>query len=169
MNWVPCKVRLPTEADADKNGCVLVEYDDGERSLCLWERVHRLDAAWLAIPEYVPLPDPPEGYEVLADYDAEPIADAVYLRESGQWEVRNLMMCESPYPQQHIYAVPITPPEPQYRPFANADEFRPFRERWWRHKETVTEHPPLSVNDGGYGGWTWAHAFRSIEFDDGTR
>jgi hypothetical protein len=123
----------------------------------------------MSIPDYAPLPDPPEGYEILTDYDAEPHPEAMY------WSGNNAVWERRAYPERTysdvenlIYAVPIKPPEPQYRPFANADEFRPFRDRWWRHKKSAKEHPPNSFDDEGYSGWSWNGAFNYLEFDDGT-
>jgi hypothetical protein len=62
----------------------------------------------------------------------------------------------------------------QYRPFANAEEFKPHRDRWWRYKEsqgqTLNRHirPPSKYNDDCYDERTWQRRFCECEFDDGT-
>jgi hypothetical protein len=58
---------------------------------------------------------------------------------------------------------PNEPPQPQYRPFANAEEFWPFRECWWRRKETTDAHPPCRLSDQEYGGCTWEGCLEQFE------
>jgi len=58
-----------------------------------------------------------------------------------------------------------------YRPFANAEEFRPHRERWWYrdNKDGSRRHfPPASYSDKAHGGSVWQHRFETCFFDDGT-
>ena len=58
-----------------------------------------------------------------------------------------------------------------YRPFANAEEFRPHRDRWWYRddKDGGRRHfPPASYSDQAHGGVTWQHRFETCFFDDGT-
>ena len=58
----------------------------------------------------------------------------------------------------------------KYRPFANAAEFEPHRDRWWRFNDTpdglIFPHSPY--NDNGPSGCTWQQAFNGRVFDDGT-
>jgi hypothetical protein len=58
----------------------------------------------------------------------------------------------------------------RYRQFANAEEFSPFRDRWWRYKsEKFTSRPPRGYDDCGWiSGDTWERLFDAIVFDDGT-
>jgi hypothetical protein len=62
----------------------------------------------------------------------------------------------------------------QYRPFANAEEFKPHRNRWWRYKEnqgrTLNRNirPPSMYNDDCYDERTWQQRFGECEFEDGT-
>jgi hypothetical protein len=58
---------------------------------------------------------------------------------------------------------PNKPPEPQYRPFKNAEEFWPFRNCWWRTKGKLEAYPPARFDDEFYGGSTWADCFRTLE------
>jgi hypothetical protein len=57
-----------------------------------------------------------------------------------------------------------------YRPFANAEEFKPHRDRWWRynddHKESL--FPPASYGQKGHHTQNWKDSFDSKTFDDGT-
>ena len=58
-----------------------------------------------------------------------------------------------------------------YRPFANAEEFRPHRERWWYRddKDGSRRHfPPASYSEKAHGGSVWQHRFETCFFDDGT-
>ncbi len=54
----------------------------------------------------------------------------------------------------------------RYRQFANAEEFKPHRDRWWRLKEESKDHfhPPGYYSDDT----DWEHAFEMLEFDDGS-
>lgn len=57
----------------------------------------------------------------------------------------------------------------QYRPFANAAEFEPFRDRWW--KKTIGDdriYPPCYYNDSYSGGLHFDRCFIDRVFDDGT-
>jgi hypothetical protein len=58
----------------------------------------------------------------------------------------------------------------QYRPFANAEEFKPHRDRWWRMAgdSHPSFRPPCSYSDRGYGGDLWKRCFERYVFDDGT-
>jgi hypothetical protein len=58
----------------------------------------------------------------------------------------------------------------KYRPFANAEEFKPHRDRWWyRDDKFARRHfPPASYCDKAHGGAVWQHRFETCFFDDGT-
>jgi hypothetical protein len=57
----------------------------------------------------------------------------------------------------------------QYRPFANAEEFKPHRDRWWRFKDEPDHfHPPLSYSDKFHSAHCWVDSFKEKLFDDGT-
>ena len=58
-----------------------------------------------------------------------------------------------------------------YRPFKDAEEFRPHRGRWWYRddKDGSRRHfPPASYSDKMHGGSVWQHRFETCFFDDGT-
>ena len=58
----------------------------------------------------------------------------------------------------------------QYRPFANAAEFKPHRDRWWMFGHDLRNHrrPPQDYDDSLYGSWEWQDIFESATFDDGS-
>ena len=58
---------------------------------------------------------------------------------------------------------PNKPPEPQYRPFKNAEEFWPFRNCWWRNKQSPENRPPCPFTEDRYGGWSWQACFEKME------
>jgi hypothetical protein len=71
----------------------------------------------------------------------------------------------------HIILRKIERPK-QYRPFANAEEFKPHRNRWWKWNPVKfppnRNCPPLVYDDNGHGAETWEQNFRDKVFDDGS-
>ena len=58
-----------------------------------------------------------------------------------------------------------------YRPFKDAEEFKPHRDRWWYRDDKDggrRRFPPASYSDKMHGGATWKHRFDTCFFDDGT-
>ena len=57
-----------------------------------------------------------------------------------------------------------------YRPFANAAEFKPHRDRWWMLKsdERNQRRSPRDYDDLGYGDLLWGDMLEDANFDDGT-
>ena len=62
----------------------------------------------------------------------------------------------------------------RYRPFANAAEFEPHRDRWFKQKSGRVDHrvKTHSYNDRkhytGEDGDTWQTMFNDFEFEDGS-
>jgi hypothetical protein len=59
----------------------------------------------------------------------------------------------------------------KYRPFKDAEEFKPHRDRWWRYNDAEdSEHvqPPAAYSKIGPMGSNWQQAFSGRVFDDGT-
>jgi hypothetical protein len=59
----------------------------------------------------------------------------------------------------------------RYRPFANAAEFKPHRDRWWRYNDSEDSgrvYPPAAYSKFGPQGSNWEQAFSYRVFDDGT-
>jgi hypothetical protein len=65
---------------------------------------------------------------------------------------------------------PPQPPQPKYRPFKNAEEFKPFRNCWWyRDDSDGRKHfPPMYYSDSFHGGISFAYRFKTCFFEDGT-
>jgi len=66
-------------------------------------------------------------------------------------------------------------PEPKYRPFRDAAEFKPHRERWLTWKcggNAISRVVGVNTSMVWIGtetrGRIWADAFRVVEFDDGS-
>ena len=61
------------------------------------------------------------------------------------------------------------PKTKQYRPFANAAEFKPHRDRWWKKTSGDDRtYPPCYYNDSYHGGLHFDRCFIDRTFDDGT-
>jgi hypothetical protein len=61
----------------------------------------------------------------------------------------------------------------QYRPFANAEEFKPHRNKWWKWNPVKFvsangTYPPSRYDDKGHGAETWEQNLSDKVFDDGT-
>ena len=57
----------------------------------------------------------------------------------------------------------------QYRPFANAAEFEPHRDRWWKYKDkSDSSHQTTSYSDRLHMGHDWSFSFGTKVFDDGS-
>lgn len=110
------------------------------------------------------VPGVPEGWELVAirpgirgEYVINRYGDAEILREDTD----------------HLQCIirKIEVPK-NYRPFANGEEFKPHRDRWWRYavgKEQLPQiNPPIPYNELGVDGATWQQAFNGRVFDDGT-
>jgi hypothetical protein len=93
--------------------------------------------------------------------------------EIGEWFVNGLDDLVQAIDDKHFYGCAIIrkiEKPARYRPFANAEEFKPHRDRWWRFSDTpdglIFPHSPY--NDNGPSGCTWQQAFNGRVFDDGT-
>lgn len=86
-----------------------------------------------------------------------------YLGNPEYWSLRAKSGCRVPI----IRKIEQTK---QYRPFANAKEFEPHRDRWWRYKEdhSSVKRPPAQYSDTAHHGYDWDYGFTRKEFDDGS-
>jgi hypothetical protein len=172
MRWRDIRFEKPTEADGDDCGQVLQLLSDG--SVGSYDYANDCDCiAWMPLselPAFDRIPDPPEGWR-FADKtkDVDDGRALVLSEDRKRWEPRTFRGCE--WADLSIYIVPINPPkppEPQYRPFANAAEFEPYRNKWWRHKTSNSKNPPLGYSDTHWGGMPFGLAFDKYEFEDGS-
>jgi hypothetical protein len=170
MRWRDIRFELPTKADADEFGMVLGLYGDGSKRTCYMGCTKTL-VAWAPIselPAFDPIPDPPEGWRFVQDGEAFDFRCQVWDASVNQYRPRNYPRL--PLTPGNTYIVPIDPPAPQYRPFANAAEFEPHKNCWWRYKSMGDDEqvPPALFNDKIHGTQYWADAFTNKEFADGT-
>jgi hypothetical protein len=57
----------------------------------------------------------------------------------------------------------------RYRPFANAEEFRPHRDRWWKWKTKPDWcYPPTNYSDKFHSANGWEDSFNRKVFEDGS-
>jgi hypothetical protein len=78
-----------------------------------------------------------------------------------------------PLPDDAGYDYQLPVPEPQYRPFANAAEFEPHRDRWITRGRLPGFWRPLGYDEAGVFSddrrkIEWADLFREYQFEDGT-
>jgi hypothetical protein len=107
----------------------------------------------------------PEGYEILRI--GRPDKGELFIRGTGL--VGAAIGGESSF----AFAIVRKIEKPkQYRPFANAEEFKPHRDRWWKWNpikfSSSKNYPPLSYDDNGYGDDSWQQALNEKVFDDGS-
>ena len=173
MNWIDIRVRKPTKADADKFCRVLVAFGDESIGVHDWGWIATKSTsciAWMPLsdlPKFVPIHDPPEGYRFKQEGDE---CDGRALRWSADWKAWICVSEAGEFTPSEIYTVPIDPPKPQYRPFANAAEFEPYESKRWRYKNDLnsTVRMPKGYSDCGHYGDKWDDSFIRKEFTDGT-
>jgi len=171
MRWRDIRFEKPTEADGDKiHREVVVVCKKGYCRTRTWDDVDDGDVvAWMPLfelPAFDRIPDPPEGWRFVEKGEAFDKRAKFWF--SRRWENTHNLAVFDPH---SVYIVPIDPPkppEPQYRPFANAAEFEPYRNKWWRHKTSNSKNPPLGYSDTHWGGMPFGLAFDKYEFEDGS-
>jgi hypothetical protein len=109
------------------------------------------------------VPGVPDGWELVA------IDNPAY----GDWFINRDGLPEE-WVQSHrcSRAMPIIRRIKQpdrYRPFANAEEFKPHRYRWWSWKDDRSNtFPPAAFGKSGHHSHSWEASFDQKVFDDGT-
>ena len=105
----------------------------------------------------------PEGYDIVRigrPVDGELVLGwqkTVFVWDGHKSDVAN-----------HIIVRKIERPK-QYRPFANAEEFKPHREKWWKWiEDTSGVFPPASYNEFSHEDETWIDSFNFKVFEDGS-
>ena len=163
--WIDIKLRKPTAADGRKDGCVLQLLTDESAGVYNWDNT-RWVVAWMPIPKFTPLPDPPEGWQYVQAGEPFDKRARFWSDLLKKWEITT----NTEYDPRLTYIVPIDPPEPTYRPFANAAEFDPFALKPWRFYSDP-EHmrrPPAIYTDNNHNGETWKKSHGDKVFCDGT-
>lgn len=101
----------------------------------------------------------PEGYEI--SRIGRPVQGETFIGGTG------LVAIATGGEVSFCYAILRKVERPKtYRPFANAEEFKPHRDRWWRMKSESVDccHPPVFYSDNN----DWGRAFDLLVFDDGS-
>jgi hypothetical protein len=171
MRWRDIRFEKPTEADADELFSeVAFIRADGIKCVRNFQSFDGDDyVAWMPLselPAFDRIPDPPEGWRFVEKGDAFDKRAKFWL--NGKW--RHTLQMDAPYSDGCVYIVPVDPPEPQYRPFANAAEFDGWATLFWRYKEdsSDTRRSPMSYSDQGHFGDSWKVALDEKVFSDGS-
>jgi hypothetical protein len=109
------------------------------------------------------IPGVPEGWELMA----------IRVPDKGEWFVGvDGKPCRAEHRCGQVWPIIRKIEKPaRYRPFANAEEFKPHRDRWWRYNDSEDSEraqPPAAYSKIGPMGSNWAQAFSGRVFDDGT-
>jgi hypothetical protein len=169
--WIDIRLGGPKESDANLKGDVYWLFD-GDRyevfSWCGYKRrlFSQEPIAWMPIPEFAPLPDPPEGWLYVQKQEPFDSRAKFLNRYTGEWT----STINTAYDQRLGYIVPIDPPAPTYRPFANATEFDPFAMKPWRYLVDLASvrRPPAIYGDKSHSGNDWEQSLATKIFCDGT-
>jgi hypothetical protein len=171
MRWRDIRFEKPTAVDGNKDGMVLQLLSDNSIGLYYWANLG-LVVAWMPLselPTFDPIPDPPEGWRFVEKGEAFDKRAKYWHAHSEAWEEAVITY----YIDTNIYIVPIdppAPPEPQYRPFANAAEFEPYELKFWRYKDDCKDlrRKPCSYSNYGHFGDQWCQSFDNKVFSDGS-
>ena len=104
----------------------------------------------------------PEGYEIVRI--GRPEKRELFIDSTGQVGTSNGLE----FSYCFVIVRKIERPK-QYRPFANAEEFKPHRDRWWKWKEDSSGvFPPASYDEFSHEDETWIESFDFKMFEDGS-
>ena len=175
MRWRDIRFEQPTKADGDEKKLVCMLFEDGSFGLHKWYTTLFV-VAWCPtseLPAFDPIPDPPEGWRFVQKGEAFDKRAKVWASDCKTW----LPIASDGFSKRFIYIVPIdppAPPEPQYRPFANAKEFEPYFGRMIKEKSlddfrtVVTSFSDKGVwLAGGSVATGYREAFGIYEFANG--
>jgi hypothetical protein len=173
MRWRDIRFEKPTEADGDSNGDIIQLLNNGRVCTADLNNMAFM-VAWMPLselPAFDPIPDPPEGWRFVEKGEAFDKRAKFWGVSGKEWLKLNRDLVE--YPRLLVCIVPIDPPkppEPQYRPFANAAEFEPYSTKLWRFTGDAkdTRRQSLDFNDRVCGGITWERCLANKVFADGS-
>jgi hypothetical protein len=177
MRWRDIRFEKPTKEDGDEYGTVLQRLTDEIVVREPWDELTSV-VAWMPLSE-LPQPDLPgpipDGWRPV-DKAVDAFRDDAkcWAGMSYGWS-QTLNTHTRGYSADRDYIVPIDPPVPQYRPFANAAEFMPHADRWLKEKlQEDFRATVCAFNDkrfwmsGAMDSTTYADGFCMFEFADGS-
>jgi hypothetical protein len=170
MRWRDIRFEKPTEADGDNCGQVLQILECGSIGSYAWKHIVRC-VAWIPIselPAFEPIPDPPEGWRFVETGEAFDKRAKFWSEGRSEWILTQQLDNYDPSIKYIVPIDPPAPPEPQYRPFRDAAEFAPHRDRWIRTPAQETIRQVIHYSDRGVDGMTYRMLFEERTFDDGT-
>jgi hypothetical protein len=131
MRWRDIRFEKPTKSDANACGRILQILNCG--AVGIYSRTDLVAAiAWMPLSE-LPQPDLPgpipDGWRAVDKAVGKKRPDEMFWLK-GSWRPTSR---NDEWDSDAYYIVPIDPPAPQYRPFANAAEWWPNRDRWVRN------------------------------------
>jgi hypothetical protein len=136
--WIDIRVRKPTATDANQNN--YVQWLLANKNVCFlpwdWDFYCEPPIAWMPIPEFKPLPDPPEGFRYVQEQEPFDKRARFWSDLLKKWEITT----NTAYDPRLTYIAPIDPPAPTYRPFADAAEFLPHSHRPLRSTKSGRNH-----------------------------
>ena len=111
------------------------------------------------------IPGVPEGWRLVRI--GKPKAGEYYIEINGEACEAKLI---TPTVLQWVFPIIEKIEQPkQYRPFANAKEFAPHRDRWWRFKDKINESVrTTSYSDRFHNVHAWDESLEEKVFDDGS-
>lgn len=171
MRWRDIRFEKPTASDADEGMQILQMLNGGAIATGDYDDLKYV-VAWMPLselPEFDRVPDPPEGWRfVEKTVDKRTDTAKFWNAYEKQWDMVNPHCNE--WHSDHVYIVPIDPPKPKYRPFGNAKEFEPHRNKWWRYKGNDKGYlrPPVPYSDYAHDGVGWQKRLDECEFEDGS-
>ena len=113
------------------------------------------------------IPGLPDGWELVRIVDRPQIGEYALDRVNHP-----IMVMEPDAWDLGVIVRKIEKPK-RYRPFANAEQFKPFRDRWIRFSQSgvlyrITEYSDTGIAIGSEAPWDYDAALASLVFDDGS-
>ena len=192
--WYRCRDGSATKIVGYREGATYGEYCYRDK----FGMTYRIDGAWTFKPsqhdlvEEIPEPEPdyielhkasglkvgdrvriekktePKGWAPNWNPDMGSEVGKVGSVASDESESGFRVQTDSTYPW-YFPATSLVKVEPKWRPFANADEFKPYRDRWWRYKNDhpTNIRPPGAYDVHGFVGHKWERCLEILEFEAG--
>jgi hypothetical protein len=111
----------------------------------------------------------PEGFEAVK----------IDVPKIGEWYLNaqiGPVQCKERAKNKWLILRKLEPPKPKYRPFANAEEFKPHADKWLRHRDTdvigrvcnYSDKGIVALDCGFFKLHSFEHCLAVLTFEDGT-